>query len=301
MINRNRHHRIVSLCLIVALCSVGFFIATSKVRAKDAVQAKAVEQQKVINTANAVQLAKDNATLATLVQTFAAAHPNQVNVVVSDLSDGATASYKADQQVVSASIYKLYVAYGIYKQIDNGTLTLTHPLTGEVAGSTVDDCLNLMITISDNDCGEALGNVLGWSKLDAMLAIEGYTNTRLSNYDKSGNLSGDKLTTANDVALLLTRLYKGTLLNDDTSADFLSYLKADKINTFLPTGLPKGTVIAHKIGELYGYIHDAGIIYSANKDMVVVLLSGEWTAPITQSPPVFAALSSAVWAYQQTP
>jgi len=277
------------------MSSIAFLFATMSVRAQDAVEAKKAQVQ----VANTAQLAKNNETLSNLVQTFAASYPTQVNVVVTDLSDGASASYKADQQVVSASLYKLYVAYGIYSDVDSGSVALNESLGGNESDATVDDCLNLMISVSDNDCGEALGDLYGWQKLDTMLADQGFTGTMLNNYDSSGTVSGDKLTTASDVAQLLTKLYKGTLLKPDTSAAFLTYLKADQINDFLPSGLPKGTVVAHKIGELYGYIHDAGMIYSANKDMVVVLLSGEWTSPMSQAPAVFAQLSSAVWQYQQ--
>ena len=58
---------------------------------------------------------------------------------------------------------------------------------------------------------------------------------------------------------------------------------------------PDGTVIAHKIGYVYGYVHDAGIIYGTNKNMLAVMLTGEWTNPTTEAPPVFAQLSNSIW------
>jgi beta-lactamase class A len=286
-----RRLRLVTFCTIVSLSCVCFFIVTANARAQDAKMAEQAKEQ----AAAAAQLAKNTQTLSQLVQTFATKYPDQVNVVVTDLSDGATATYKPDQEVVSASLYKLFVAYGIYKRVDEGSLSLKTPLE---TGQTVDGCLNLMITISDNDCGEALGALLGWAKLDNLLQSQGYTSTKLDNYDADGTLNGDKLTSASDVALLLGRLYRGTLLQSTTSSDFLTYLKQDKINTFLPSGLPAGTTVAHKIGELYGYIHDAGIVYGSKTNILVVLMTGEWNNPMTDAPPVFAQLSSAVWQYQ---
>ena len=242
-------------------------------------------------------LAKSNSELATIVDTFNSAYGTKIGAVVIDLSNGATATANADQQFVSASIYKLFVAYGIYQKIDSNLISLNKTIISNGNYRTVNECLDLMITISDNDCGYSLGKLYNWSDLDAMLLLNEYYNTQINNYDIYGNLTVDKQTTANDVALLLKRLYKGELLSETSTNDFLTYLKADKINDRLPSGLPKDTVIAHKIGTLYGYVHDAGIIYGTKKDTIVVLLTGEWDVPITEATPIFTALAGNVWNY----
>ena len=59
------------------------------------------------------------------------------------------------------------------------------------------------------------------------------------------------------------------------------------------------TVIAHKVGYLYGYAHDAGVIYGTKKNVLVVLLTGEWKDSTTQAPPVFAKLSSELWTWME--
>lgn len=245
----------------------------------------------------------DTATLSTLVTTFAAPYGSNVGVTVSNLEDGATANVNGDKQFVSASIYKLFVAYDVYRQIDTGTVSPTKIVLtpdGSSPTNSVSGCLKLMITISDNGCGEALGALDGWSDLDALLKAQGYTGTTLNNYTSGGALSGDKQTTANDVALLLTRLYNDKLVSQSSTDAFLTLLKAQTVNDRLPQGLPAGTVIAHKTGDLYGYLHDAGIIYGTNKNTVVVLLTGDWKSPQTQGIPLFSSLASSVWSYMQS-
>jgi beta-lactamase class A len=225
---------------------------------------------------------------------------SNVGVVVTDLSNDASASTNADTQFVSASIYKLFVAYDIYKKIDAGTLSSTEKLTAYGTSRTVEQCLSDMITVSDNTCGKALGALDDWAALDAMLASEGYSHTMLNNYNAAGVLTGDKQTSASDVALLLSRLYKGTLLSKTSSEHFIHLLKGDTINYMLPSGLPSGTVIAHKVGFLGQYQHDAGIVYGTKKNMLVVMLTKGWTtSPETQATAAFTTLGQAVWDYME--
>ena len=230
--------------------------------------------------------------LQRIADEFAVPYGQKVGVYVTDLSNGATATVNADQQFVTASIYKLYIAYAVYNAVDKGTLSLTKVLDETVDNKTVDQCLDVMITVSDNPCGSALGFLVGWREADQLAKAMGASSTIINN--PTGT---DKQTTARDTALLLSRLYHGTLLSKVSTAQFIQYLKDDEINTYLPSGLPTGTVIAHKIGYLYGFVHDAGIIYGPKKDVLVVLLTGEWSNPWTDAPPVFADLSSQLWLY----
>jgi beta-lactamase class A len=297
---------VVKTILNVIVVSVAIVIGVIVVtHAKTFNDPEVVTVQKIAQTAiaakqKAANIKADTASLHALVGSFAQPYGAQVGVVVTDLSDGATANVNGSQEFVSASIYKLFVAYDIYRQIDNGTVSYTQQLStpdDESATNSVSGCLNLMITVSDNGCGEALGALDGWVNLDTLLTTNGYTGTMLNNYNADGSLNGDKMTTANDVALLLGRLYNGTLVSAASSNAFLTLLKAQTINDRLPQGLPAGTVIAHKTGDLYGYLHDAGIIYGPKKDTVVVLMTGDWDEPQTEGIQLFKTLASSVWSY----
>lgn len=205
------------------------------------------------------------------------------SLYVQNLKTGELASTAPDRVFESASLYKLFVANLIYRQIDNGQLSYASPAGGGT-GSTVGSCLNLMITISDNGCGRALGSLIGWSNLTQATQAQGYAHT---------DLVGSILrTTPRDVALLFQRLYAGSLLSSDSSSQFLSLLKSQRVNNRLPQGLPAGTSFAHKTGDLDGYLHDAGIVYGPKTDYLVVMMG----APGAQ-PNDFATLNQQLYSF----
>ncbi len=186
----------------------------------------------------------------------------------------------------------------MYQQIDAGIYSLSDTVSVNDSTETIDQCLDKMLTISDNDCGVALGELYGWKNLDAMLLRFGYTHTIMNNYDAKGAVNSEKQTTANDVAKLLTRLYKGQLVSEDSTASFVNYLKNDEISYMLPSGFPEGTVIAHKVGYLDDYQNDAGIVYSANKNILVVMFTKGWqTNPTSEVSVAFSNLGAAIWSY----
>jgi beta-lactamase class A len=290
--------------LVVAICVIFYYIVTGLVQTLFTTSS-ATSQASVASGAEAssaqsatdIKKAASTTKLQAIVTAMTSQYGTNVGIVLTDLSNDTTASANADTQFVSASIYKLFVAYGIYSKIDAGEISLSDSMASYGVSSTVTNCLNLMLTISDNTCGVALGEMYGWGDLDAMLASRGYTHTVLNNYDAAGNLSSDKQTAANDVAKLLKALYKGTLVSASSTEQFISLLKADQINYMLPSGLPSGTVVAHKVGYLEDYQHDAGIVYSAKGDMLVVMLTKGWSNPTTDAAAAFKVLGQAVWSY----
>lgn len=70
----------------------------------------------------------------------------------------------------------------------------------------------------------------------------------------------DNTSSPDDQALLLTKLWKGQLLNESWTSYCLGVLKRQKYNSRLPKLLPRGTAVYHKTGTLSGIINDVGII-----------------------------------------
>jgi beta-lactamase class A len=224
--------------------------------------------------------------LQQILNDFAAANTDKWGIVVKDMKTGETASFNPERQVTSASLYKLFVAQRIYQRIDIGQLDYSRPAGGG-SGRNIDGCLTVMINVSDNTCGRALGAILGWGAQNQALSAEGYKQT---------NLAQPQQTSAADVGKLFSRLYDGTLLSPSSTQRFMGLLKDQRVNNRLPVGLPAGTVIAHKTGDLDGVVHDAGIVYGPKTDYLVVVTSGPWVAPAGAAPK-FADLSSKLWNY----
>lgn len=300
MLGRHSHQALIWIIAILVCATGGYLLYLQSTTEHDIAQSFK-EQEAAYKEAKdfkqkAEELARSREQLEAVIEPLSK-YGSLVGVYVQNLSNNVSASQNADQSFVSASIFKLFVGYGIYQKIDQGALSLDDTINSYGTVRTIDECLELMITISDNNCAYSLGAWYGGAALDAKLLAEGYTSTQLNNADARGNLNGDKHTTARDVALLLKRLYDGELLSKESTEHFIAYLKADEINNRLPTGLPAGTVIAHKTGDLYGYVHDAGIIYGKDTDVIVVLLTGEWDYPATDPIPVFRGLASRLWNY----
>lgn len=184
----------------------------------------------------------------------------QLSIVAVDLATGERAEHLADREILSASLYKLFVAAELLRRIDAGTLDATSPAGN--AGHRVDECIRLMIVVSDDGCGVAGLALVGRGALDTALRQEGYLHTHLGSPQR---------TTAIDVASLLARTTKGSRL--------YALLRDQQINDRLPRGLPIGTPIAHKTGDRTGWAHDAGIITAPRGEFLLVVMTGPWPAP----------------------
>jgi beta-lactamase class A len=212
------------------------------------------------------------ARLQDVVDDFTSKQPVPFDVVVDDLSTGAQVSHGADEQVLSASLYKLFVARELIRRIDAGELT-PDAAAGDTKNRTVDECIEQMIVVSDNDCGVAGLGMVGGGALDTNLHRDGFVGT---------SLASPQQTTAADVALFLQRAHDGTLLgpNDAAgSAKLYALLQAQEVNDRLPLGLPPGTPLAHKTGDRLHWAHDAGVVTTPRGDVVIAVLSGPWNAP----------------------
>lgn len=237
-----------------------------------------------VAAAAALAVTQQESSLQKLLAEFVADRENQFGIVVKDLKTGATAQIGDDTSMTSASLYKLFVAQKIYGRIDNGQLTYGAN-AGSSSGRNIDGCLTVMINVSDNTCGHALGSILNWGSQDAALKADGYTGTSLQTPQR---------TSAHDVAFLFERLYRGTLNSPNSNDRFMTLLKSQQINNRLPQGLPAGTVMAHKTGDLNGYVHDAGIVYGTKTDYLVVMMGKPGT-----NAGQFADLSSRLWTFFQ--
>lgn len=236
--------------------------------------------------------------LEQIVTNFAQQYADTTGLFVIDISNDAQASYNESRQFISTSLYKLFVAYAVLDLVDTAELRLDDTL--QETGTTIEYCLDVMITVSDNTCAVALGKYVGWQAIDERLQSEGYMNTILNNYDADGALITDKLTTPRDVATLLKRLHEGMLLSDESTERFIALLKQQTLNYALPTGLDPDISFAHKTGVLSEVSHDAGFLTYQGRTLVVVMMTDGWTAAYSESPDRFAEFGRAISTYMKT-
>lgn len=186
------------------------------------------------------------------------------SVVISDIDGNVLASENPEQIFFAASLYKLFVAYAGYQQLDSGVVDSDEIY---INGYTREECLDLMIRDSDSPCGEKLWNELGKEELTNQLKTYGINNTSMSAIT----------TTAQDTAIMLSRVANGEGLSDESKAAFLDSMKDQ--DQLYRRGLPSGFevfTVYNKVGwnELVEW-HDAAIIELLDGRQIVVTILSE--------------------------
>jgi beta-lactamase class A len=223
--------------------------------------------------------------LQQFVNSYVANQPGPYAVEVKDLATGATATARPNEPILSASLYKLFVAEMVYERIAQGRVEM-----GDiVAGQTVRGCLSDMITWSDNTCGEALGTLVGWGSVNGELHSQGYADT---------SLASPQHTSVADVSLLLSRVVDGSFVDGHSSQEMFALLSQQKVNNRLPADLP-GVKIAHKTGDLYSFEHDAGIVDGPKGRYIISVMTGPWPN-LANAAPSIAEFSKQTYQFFQS-
>jgi beta-lactamase class A len=72
----------------------------------------------------------------------------------------------------------------------------------------------------------------------------------------------------------LTAIAQGKAVDPESSRQMIEILEQQKFNEGIPSGLPPGTRVAHKTGDITKIHHDAAIVYAAKPFVLVILLRG---------------------------
>ena len=175
--------------------------------------------------------------------------------------NGWTAGYRSSEQTVSASTYKLYIAINILEKIENGEIKWSDSMRGmDVAG-----CFHEMIIISANGCAEDWLGQIGRQNLDNYIHERGIS--KITTFTSSGATK----TSADDLVRVLGGIYNGSLAKGDTRAKILDMLAHQKWRYGIPVGTSGWT--SDKVGFLWGYIHDAGIVHTAKGDYIMAVMT----------------------------
>jgi len=81
-------------------------------------------------------------------------------------------------------------------------------------------------------------------------------------------------TTARGLATLMTAIADGKAVDAESSKQMIKILERQKFNEAIPAGLPTGTVVAHKTGDITKVHHDAAIVYTRRPFVLVILVRG---------------------------
>ena len=136
-----------------------------------------------------------------------------------------------------------------------------------------------MIVRSSNLATNAIIELVGARRADSTAHALGARNIRVLRGVEDGKAFQRGLnntTTARDLGVLLEAIEKRTAASPRSCAAMLDILTRQEFNDEIPAGLPPGTRVAHKTGQITAVLHDAAIVYlpGTSPYVLVVLTRG---------------------------
>jgi len=153
-----------------------------------------------------------------------------------------------------------------------------------------------MITVSSNFAANLLIERLGAKNIQATtdrLGAPGMHVLRGVEDQKAFDKGMNNETTAAALATLLQKIAAGRAVSPKADAEMVPILKRQTFHDAIPAGLPPGTVVAHKTGNITKIHHDAAIVYGPSPYVLVVLVRG--MEDEKKSAALIASISHEVW------
>lgn len=223
-----------------------------------------------------------------------------------EMLDGSSSwSLHGDESFHAASTMKVPVLIELFRQARVGGLRLEEPLLirnefpslvdgspyhldaaddseadlyRAVGGSrTLAQLAELMITVSSNLATNLLIERLGIANIQAgvhALGADGMRVLRGVEDSKAFQQGLNNTTTARALLTLMTAIAAGQAVDAESSRAMVAILERQTFNDGIPAGLPAGTRVAHKTGEITKIQHDAAIVYAPRPFVLVILTRG---------------------------
>lgn len=211
--------------------------------------------------------------LQPILEKWQSDHPRQQwGIAVKSLSGpDFQAQINADKQFRSASLYKLFLVKSIFSRYSLDQQQAMAVQLGD-RNLAMAECVDLMLRLSDNPCGESIAGKFGWSRVTRELNTAGFSSTDFS--------VGDSLvTSAGDTALFLEQL-NSDMLDESSRAFVIGSLQKQRWNKGIPAGCPD-CLVANKTGSLGMVTNDAAIIqYNGGAYVLAILSQGGTFAQI---------------------
>jgi beta-lactamase class A len=215
----------------------------------------------------------------TQLSSLLAGRSGKYGFVALDLTTGVALLNDPDTQYRAASVNKLPIVIDLYRRAAAGQINLdaTTPIaddeiqhygTGTIQSQgsgqvySYRDLAKLAIEESDNTAAFVLGKRLGLDSVQRDLEAWGLKATSLA----------DNLTTARDVAVLLSLLAQGKLLPPAATHELLTLMQNTVWTDRLQAGVPATVPVAHKIGTDVDVFNDAAIFLAPNHPYIAVAL-----------------------------
>jgi beta-lactamase class A len=142
---------------------------------------------------------------------------------------------------------------------------------------TLRQLCEIMVTVSSNLATNLLIEKLGVDNIRATvhsLSADGMNVLRGVEDNKAFAKGLNNTTTARGLQRLLEAIAHGEAVDQESSRQMIEILERQKFNEGIPAGLPPGTRVAHKTGEITKIHHDAAIVFAPKPFVLVLLVRG---------------------------
>lgn len=207
--------------------------------------------------------------------------------------------------IYPASVYKMYVAMEVLRQVSNGNFSLyksyvvhypndvdkskqiesdPRPLLRAGDTVTINYLLDLMITRSDNAAANCLIDVATRDSINKTMHAMGWYGSEVTRKflgrkyeDRGYDTIKSTQTCALHAAEFMYKIYTNTLINPWVSMQLKALLGRQLDVTKLSAGLPPNVMYYHKTGWWSYYTNDVGIVENGNVKYIIALFT-----PVTE-------------------
>lgn len=196
-----------------------------------------------------------------MIELFAEAHAGKLHL------DDPLPVKNEFHSIIDGSVYELSAAddsdADIYKSVGS-TLTLRQLCEAMITHSS-----NLGTNLLIERLGVAnIQKTIARLDADGMVLLRGVEDGKAFQADKNNT------TTARALQILLEAIAENKAGDAKSCHEMMEILERQTFNEAIPAGLPPGTVVAHKTGEITGIHHDAAVVMAARPFVLVILVRG---------------------------
>jgi len=164
------------------------------------------------------------------------------------------------------------------------------------ASWTLRQLCEAMITKSSNLATNLIIDRLGVANIQRRVHLLGADDMHVLRGvedEKAFHAGTNNTTTAMALYILLRAIADKTACDPHSCKQMLEILERQTFNEAIPAGLPPGTVIAHKTGEITGIHHDAAIVFGKRPFILVIMVKG--IEDRNKSSALMAAIARAIY------
>lgn len=251
-----------------------------------------------------------------------AAYDRQIDgvlgVAVVDLQTGQRWGYHADTIFTQASLIKVPILIEVFRLKELGQLRFEERVSiaqAEVVGGsgvihtrmqngtlslTVEEIVREMIASSDNTATNWLIRRVGMANVNKTMRELGFAETRLQRVmldQAAASRNEENISTPNEMATMLERIYRGQILSKTACEGMLSYLRL--VQDDMRKAIPAEVSVASKPGEVTGVRTETGIVYLKNRPFVLSVMGAYLSEAETAKLSPVTAITKLVFAHMQ--